>query len=54
MTPVGIAIDLVGQNLYWTDFSTKKIEVASVKGYHRKVLAIADQPRDIILDTARG
>ena len=54
-TPDGLAVDHVGRNLYWTDTGTKKLEVSKLDGSYRKTLISAlDEPRDVILDVAKG
>jgi hypothetical protein len=49
ISPVGLACDWLTQKLYWTDSGTKRIEVATITGEHRKVLFSddIDQPRAI-------
>ena len=56
ITPLGMAIDKAGGNLYWTDSGTKRIEVGRVDGSKRKVLITdgVDKPIAIILDVRRG
>ena len=47
-----IAVDWIGRNLYWNDFSFETIEVATLDGKFRKIL-ISDnvtKPRGIELD----
>ena len=55
-TPDGLAVDIVGRNLYWTDAGTDKLEVSKLDGSYRKALIASDldQPRDIILDVSKG
>ena len=55
-TPDGLAVDIVGRNLYWTDTGTDKLEVSKLDGSYRKALIASglDQPRDIILDVNKG
>jgi hypothetical protein len=50
--PYGLACDWLTQKLYWTDSGTKRIEVATINGEHRKVLFSddIDEPRDIAVD----
>ncbi|EDO48729.1 predicted protein, partial [Nematostella vectensis] len=52
----GIAVDWVGRNLYWTDDGRDTIEVASLRGRHRRTLfrTSLDRPRDIVLDSLSG
>ena len=55
-TPDGLAVDIVGRNLYWTDTGTNKLEVSKLDGSYRKALITTglDEPRDIILDVSKG
>ena len=55
-TPDGLAVDIVGRNLYWTDTGTNKLEVSKLDGSYRKALITTwlDEPRDIILDISKG
>uniref|UniRef100_A0A8C6B9V0 Low-density lipoprotein receptor-related protein 2 n=1 Tax=Monodon monoceros TaxID=40151 RepID=A0A8C6B9V0_MONMO len=47
-----IAVDWVGRNLYWTDFSLQTIEVSKLDGSHRTVLLSENitNPRGLVLD----
>lgn len=55
--PMGIALDLVGKNVYWISSGTgNAIEVSKLNGEQRKVL-VSNLPSavfDITLDTTRG
>lgn len=55
-TPVGLALDWLQHNLYWTDSGDKSISVASVDGTKRRVLINTDlsEPRAIALDPHHG
>ena len=55
-SPDGLAVDIVGRNLYWTDTGTNKLEVSKLDGSYRKALITSglDEPRDIILDVSKG
>ena len=55
-SPDGLAVDIVGRNLYWTDTGTDKLEVSKLDGSYRKALITSglDEPRDIILDVSKG
>lgn len=55
-TPVGLALDWLQHNLYWTDSGDKSISVASVDGTKRHVLINTDlsEPRAIALDPHHG
>lgn len=55
-TPVGLALDWLQHNLYWTDSGDKSISVASVDGTKRRVLISSDlsEPRAIALDPHHG
>ena len=37
-TPDGLAVDTIGQKIYWTDTDLKRIEVSDIDGNMRKVL----------------
>uniref|UniRef100_A0A8C5MNU1 EGF-like domain-containing protein n=1 Tax=Leptobrachium leishanense TaxID=445787 RepID=A0A8C5MNU1_9ANUR len=54
--PKGIAIDWVAGNIYWTDSGRDVIEVAQMKGEHRKTLisGMMDEPHAIVVDPQRG
>ncbi len=56
MSPDGLAIDWLGDKLYWTDSETNRIEVSSLSGEHRRVLfwEDLDQPRAICLFSKKG
>lgn len=55
-TPVGLALDWLQHNLYWTDSGDKSISVSSVDGTKRRVLISSDlsEPRAIALDPHHG
>lgn len=55
-TPVGLALDWLQHNLYWTDSGDKSISVASVDATKRRVLISTDlsEPRGIALDPHHG
>ncbi|KAK7944795.1 hypothetical protein WMY93_000523 [Mugilogobius chulae] len=55
-TPVGLALDWLQHNLYWTDSGDKSISVASVDGTKRRVLINTDlsEPRAIAVDPHHG
>ena len=53
----GIAWDWINENLYWTDSSTKKIEVYNPESGIRKLListGSSSLPSDITLDPNNG
>ncbi|XP_065578254.1 prolow-density lipoprotein receptor-related protein 1-like isoform X3 [Artemia franciscana] len=54
--PDGIAVDWIGQNLYWCDKGTDTIEVAKLDGRFRKILIHSglQEPRAIALDPYHG
>ncbi|XP_044256052.1 low-density lipoprotein receptor-related protein 6 [Tribolium madens] len=56
LSPVGLACDWFTSKLYWLDSETKRIEVATIEGLHRKVLfwTDIDQPRAIALAPMKG
>ena len=55
-TPDGIAIDWVGNKMYWTDGGYKMIEVAELDGSNRLTLFSSglDKPRAIVVDPLYG
>lgn len=53
--PDGIAVDWMGQNLYWADKESKRIEVSDLHGRYKKVLLEnLGKPRAIVLHPIRG
>lgn len=52
----GLALDWLGDNIYWVDAGGKKIEVSRADGRFRKTLLTSnlDRPRAIVLDPKRG
>ena len=52
----GLALDWLGDNIYWVDASAKKIEVSRTDGRFRKVLFSTglDRPRAIVLNPQQG
>jgi len=54
--PLGIALDLVGGNVYWISSGGHTIEVSKLNGDYWKVLVsnLQSYARDITLDTKRG
>ena len=55
-TPDGMAVDVNGRNLFWTDTDTKRIEMIRLDGTYRRIIIShdLDAPRDISLDTMNG
>lgn len=55
-TPVGIAVDWIYKNLYWSDLSTKTISVAIFNGAKQKVLFNRGlkEPASIAVDPLSG
>ena len=55
-TPDGMAVDVNGRNLFWTDTDTKRIEMIRLDGTYRRIIIShdLDAPRDISLDTVNG
>ncbi|XP_064097645.1 low-density lipoprotein receptor-related protein 6-like [Macrobrachium nipponense] len=56
ISPDGLAVDWLGEKLYWTDSDTNKIEVAELYSKLRRVLfwEDLDQPRAIALVPSEG
>ena len=54
--PSGIALDLVGGNVYWISRGNLTVEVSKLDGSFRKLLVsnLSLYPEDIALDTMRG
>ncbi|XP_063833940.1 prolow-density lipoprotein receptor-related protein 1-like [Ostrinia nubilalis] len=54
--PDGLAVDWVGENLYWCDKGTDTIEVSRLDGAHRRVLLRGglQEPRALALHPAQG
>ncbi|KOB75178.1 Low-density lipoprotein receptor-related protein 6 [Operophtera brumata] len=52
----GLAIDWSGQNIYWTDSATQRIEVARLDGSSRRALIWQGlkKPKSIVLDYKKG
>lgn len=52
----GLALDWLGDNIYWVDAGAKKIEVSRTDGRFRKTLLTSnlDRPRAIVLDPKQG
>lgn len=52
----GLALDWLGDNIYWVDAGAKKIELSRTDGRFRKSLITSnlDRPRAIVLDPKRG
>ena len=55
-SPVGIAVDWMARNIYWTDDRTDVIEVCTVDGQHRKVIISGDlvRPSSLEISPADG
>lgn len=55
-TAEGLAVDWMGQNLYWVESNMDQIEVAKVNGSFRRTLVASDleNPRAIALDPRYG
>ena len=49
---MGLAVDWVGNHLYWTDWEAARIEVANLDGGNRSVLVATglERPRAIVVD----
>lgn len=54
--PTSLAIDWVAHNIYFSDVTTKRIEVARLDGYSRRVLIWQNisHPGGLVLDPAEG
>ena len=52
----GLALDWLGDNIYWVDAGAKKIEVSRTDGRFRKSLITRnlDRPRAIVLNPKAG
>lgn len=48
-SPVGVALDWIHDLIFWTDHGTRRIEVATLDGQERAIIAASDldKPRDI-------
>lgn len=55
-TAEGLAVDWIGQNLYWVESNLDQIEVARLNGSFRRTLIAGDMesPRAIVLDPRFG
>lgn len=55
-TAEGLAVDWIGENLYWVESSLDQIEVAKLDGSFRKTLIAGnmESPRAIALDPRYG
>jgi len=55
-TAEGLAVDWIGQNLYWVESNLDQIEVARLNGSFRRTLIAGDMesPRAIALDPRFG
>ena len=54
---MGMAVDWIGQNLYWTDEGLRGIFVADLKEASKRLLLISKDlvhPRSIVVDSANG
>jgi integrin beta 2 len=55
-TAEGLAVDWIGQNLYWVESNLDQIEVAKLNGSFRRTVIASDMesPRAIALDPRFG
>ena len=51
-SPVGLAVDWVARNIYWSDDRTDVIEVCTIDGQHRKVIISGDLVRPASLEVS--
>ena len=54
---MGMAVDWIGQNLYWTDEGLRGIFVADLKEASKRLLLISKDlvhPRSIVVDSENG
>lgn len=53
---LGLAVDWVWQNIYWTDLGTKKIEVSRNDGKYRRAIIWTglQEPRSIAVHPING
>ena len=49
-----LAIDFINRNIYFTDTSRNRIDVASLSGMHRAMLITTQRPEGIALDLKNG
>ena len=49
-----LAIDYLTRNIYFTDSSRNRIDVATLDGKHRSMLIYTPSPEDIALDLVHG
>ena len=56
LNPDGLAVDWIGQNLYWCDKGLDVIEVSKLNGSYRKKLVTEnlDEPRAIVVAPSDG
>ena len=55
-TCIGLAIDWIAQNIYWTDMRLDTIEAAKTDGSMRSIILSdhLDAPRALVVDPAGG
>lgn len=54
--PTSLAVDWIAHNIYFSDMTTRRIEVARLDGYSRRVLIWRNisQPVGLVLDPGEG
>lgn len=55
-SPYGLAVDWMANNIYWTDYGRRVLQVARIDGTCRKTIITSDlqQPRSIALFPRKG
>lgn len=55
-SPEGIAFDWIAHNLYWSDTTTRRIEMIRIEGGSRKVLLWQNliEPKNVAVDPEKG
>lgn len=55
-SPYGLAVDWMANNIYWTDYGRRVLQVARIDGTCRKTIITTDlhQPRSIAVFPRKG